>query len=56
MAAAAPSALDRAQERWYLGRPITCTRCRQLIDVVEIPRRHIDPARYVCNPCLRSDT
>jgi len=33
------------------GRVLTCTSCRQPVEVIEVPEGHIDADRYVCGDC-----
>lgn len=35
-----------------VSRTLACTRCGEDVDVVELPVRHLDPARFVCGACL----
>ena len=34
------------------GRPLRCTRCLELVDVIELPAPWLDADRYVCGSCL----
>lgn len=34
------------------GRLLTCTRCHQDVDVIELPAPWIDANEYVCGQCL----
>lgn len=40
----------------YTGRPMRCTSCQALVDVIEIPEPWLDPERYVCGCCLEPVT
>ena len=34
-------------------RDLTCTRCGDLVEVVELPYPYLDPDTYVCSQCGR---
>lgn len=38
------------------ARYLRCTRCGDLVEVVELPVRHLDPERYACGRCLSGGT
>ena len=35
-------------------RDLVCTDCGLVWQVFEVPRRHIEPARYRCGPCMKA--
>ncbi len=37
-------------------RALRCTSCRELVEVIEIPVRFLDPERYTCGRCLSGET
>ena len=42
--------MNAQQAPW---RVLTCVRCRQPIQVLELPHIYLEPARYVCGGCLK---
>jgi len=34
------------------GRVLTCTECRAVVEVFELPRQHLEPSSFTCVSCL----